>query len=213
MQPKNETINLFFKRIASGEIIAGQRMSQAQLSKCLDTSLSPLREALKILEYRGFIRILPQSGIEVCVTNLQLIRNSFQMRRMIECFAVRAFLKHDHKEEVNKALDAHQSLKERLIGGEDISIIQSEFCELDKKLHSMIIESTNNALLHNAHEENTIRGMLIKLDSSPYTRDSIQASINEHIAILEAMLLGDEELSAMKMDAHIVQSMNRSIGV
>lgn len=212
MQTKNETITLFFKHIASGDIVAGQRMSQAQLSKSLDTSLSPLREALKILEHRGFIRIIPQSGIEVCTTSLQLIRNSFQMRRMIEGFAVRIFLKHDNKERIKESLAAHLSLKDRLINEEAINVIQSEFCVLDEKLHAMIVESTHNSLLHSAHEENTIRGMLIMFDSTPFNRNSILASINEHIDILEAMVVDDADLSAIKMDAHIVQAMNRAMG-
>src|SRR6185369_13600984 len=78
-----------FKR----NLAPGQFVSQGELCELLDVPLGPTREALKRLEAESLVRLIPQRGIQIADIGVDLIREAFEFRTILELAAVRTFAK------------------------------------------------------------------------------------------------------------------------
>src|SRR4051794_40664782 len=65
----------FKEGLLTGRIEAGAVMSQADLVRLLDVPISPLREAIQVLESEGLLKVAPRSGIEIMKPDMELIKN------------------------------------------------------------------------------------------------------------------------------------------
>jgi len=70
--------------IMSGELVPGSRIDQVLLAKNLDVSLVPVREALKMLEGEGFIKIIPRRGAFVTSISIRDMEDLYFTRQILE---------------------------------------------------------------------------------------------------------------------------------
>lgn len=121
VQTKEQQVAEFLREGILGGIFArGQKLKQAEIAKQLDISITPVREALKLLEAEGYIHVLPHRGAVVAPFQIERIDELFQLRLLIEprlTLAATALLKDSDMEEL-LALDAmmnqaaeHQNLE------------------------------------------------------------------------------------------------------
>jgi DNA-binding GntR family transcriptional regulator len=73
--------------ISNGEIARGERIQQSRLAKRFDTSITPVREAIKRLEAEGLLVTEPHRGIRVSSADLERIKGVYVARRMLEPYA------------------------------------------------------------------------------------------------------------------------------
>ena len=78
--------NLFDRQLPAGAFV-----SQNDLVTLLGIPVGPLRDALRVLEAEGVLKIHPRSGIEFVKPGLELTRSTYQFRSIIERAAVRMF--------------------------------------------------------------------------------------------------------------------------
>ena len=78
--------NLFDRQLPAGAFV-----SQNDLVTLLGIPVGPLRDALRVLEAEGVLKIHPRSGIEFVKPGLELTRSTYQFRTIIERAAVRMF--------------------------------------------------------------------------------------------------------------------------
>jgi DNA-binding GntR family transcriptional regulator len=70
--------------ILDGILPPGTRIDQNQLAKDLNTSLVPVREALKKLEGEGFVQIIPRRGAFVTDTSIKDMEDLYFARSILE---------------------------------------------------------------------------------------------------------------------------------
>ena len=70
--------------ILDGILPQGTRIDQNQLAKDLNTSLVPVREALKKLEGEGFVQIIPRRGAFVTDTSIKDMEDLYFARSILE---------------------------------------------------------------------------------------------------------------------------------
>ena len=68
--------------ILSSELTPGSRVDQVRLAKILDVSLVPVREALKMLEGQGFIKIIPRRGAFVTSVSIRDLEDLYFTRQI-----------------------------------------------------------------------------------------------------------------------------------
>ena len=78
----------FKEFLITGQIKTGAVMSQADLVRILDVPISPLREAVQVLESEGLVTVMPRSGIRIVQPDMEAIKNWFQLRHILEREAV-----------------------------------------------------------------------------------------------------------------------------
>jgi DNA-binding GntR family transcriptional regulator len=71
--------------IISGMFKRGQKLKQAELAQLLNVSITPVREALKLLEAEGYVSSSSHKGMVVAPFQLSAVSELLDLRLMLEC--------------------------------------------------------------------------------------------------------------------------------
>lgn len=200
---------LFAKRIR-----AGSTVSQADLVAITGVPISPLREAMQVLQSEGLIRILPRSGILIVKPDLALLRNAFQLREVLEIPAVRQMAGTMPREDLLAIEAAHQELLDRSPGLEVTAEVAEEVSAFDRAFHFGAVRFLSNPLLQRAHEQAFDCIRLIRLDQLyMLSAAAIARTMQEHLAIVRACLARDPDAAVAALELHFARAMQRALGV
>ncbi|MDI7861853.1 GntR family transcriptional regulator [Rhizobiaceae bacterium n13] len=93
-------------KVIAGELVPGQRLSEAALSSNLDVSRNSLRETFRLLTKEGLLRHEPNRGVFVATPNLSSIIDIYRVRKLIECGALaQAYPKHPAVARMRRAVE------------------------------------------------------------------------------------------------------------
>ncbi|MBP1126180.1 MULTISPECIES: GntR family transcriptional regulator [Pseudomonas] len=76
------------RMLVEGELVPGQRLSEAALAETLDISRNTLREAFRVLTREGLLKHEPNRGVTVAAPDMASIIDIYRVRRFIECKAI-----------------------------------------------------------------------------------------------------------------------------
>ena len=200
---------LFDQRIPTGATI-----TQSELMAMMDVPIGPLREALQILESEGLVTMLPRAGIRIVKPDLTLIRNSFQLRRIIECEAIRKFTERASMEEVLAWIERHQKVMRDSGAGVSTDELIGQAHATDVALHAALVAALRNPLINEIYERTRDQIRLIRLDNL-YLLSSVTvaSTMTEHLRILEAVRARDSEAAVRAMEDHLAASLQRALGL
>ncbi|MEM7441771.1 MAG: GntR family transcriptional regulator [Pseudomonadota bacterium] len=218
MQPSKgltgEAYDKFKRGLLSRQITPGVTSSQSELADLLAVSVSPLRNALKILETEGFVTILPRSGIRISKPDLELVRNTYQLRRIIEEPALVKFAEHCSRDELLRERDVHLAILERANGQvADPMALFDEASEIDIGLHKKMVGSLSNPIIDTIYHTNHERIMLIRLDRHMATASYVRVTFTEHLRIIDALISGDVEGARIALGDHLDKAIQRAMGI
>lgn len=213
MSLRDTAISNFFAAVRNETIKSGTTLSQSELSAILGVSLSPLREALKLLEFQGFVKILPRSGVKIVESDMQRIKDCFQLRRILETAAIKRFVEFEQTRTLQPILQAHETLLGKIERQEPEGEILTELAPLDKDMHSRFIDALKNEIIRQVYDTNQDHILLFRLDSIALTYHGLKSTCVEHIAILESALRGDVDGAVRALDDHLLQTMHRAMAL
>lgn len=207
---RDSAYDQFQEALLDGRLRPGQLVSQRDLVDMMELSIGALREVLPRLQAEGLIHVQPQRGIQIPAIDLPMIREAFQMRAALEREAVLHAIEHM----TTAQLMQQQALHQQVI--DDVSSAPTEEAlqrgqDVDDGFHTLLIKSTNNQLLQNAHSINAIRIRLIKLDRIRLSETTLPAAFNDHLAIIEALLARDKHAAVDAMDLHMSNARRRAL--
>lgn len=88
--------------IISGVFVPGERLRQEMLAEALDVSRVPVRGALRKLEAEGLVVSSPHRGSTVRVLEADEIRETYDLRILLETFALQSAIERITPEEVEE---------------------------------------------------------------------------------------------------------------
>ena len=198
----------FRERLHSGELKPGQFVTQRELAELAGVSLGSAREAIQKLEHDSLLKVHPQRGIQVADLTIRFIRESFQLRKILELAAIQTYATDKRRESEALAEETRRALAETKKDMSPQSLDNA--LEVDWRMHDEFISSTNNSLLQETYQINSVRLRLIrsniKLDSN-----RVVSALSEHIEILEACAAGDAQLSGERLSSHLDIAMRRAM--
>ena len=196
--------------IFSRRIAAGAYMSQNELVELLGVPIQPLRDALRVLEVEGLVKIHPRAGIEFVKADMDLVRSTYQFRIIIECEAVRRYAERAPMEEIETLLADHQEFIEDMErnGLDELAKLHG----LEFRLHGGLIGSLANPLIESTSRRLQNYTLLILMDRRE-TAPLITRTLREHVKILEACRDRNIELAVVEMKAHLNSAMHRAMGL
>ncbi len=110
--------------ISNGEIARGERIQQDRLAKRFQTSITPVREAIKRLEAEGLLVTDPHRGVRVSSADLEQIKGVYVARRLLEPYAAQRAALRVSRQDMRYA----QQLIERMADpAEDLPEINRQF--------------------------------------------------------------------------------------
>jgi DNA-binding GntR family transcriptional regulator len=189
-----------------GQLTAGRHLVTQELAERFNVSHTPVREALIALAGVGIIDLVPNRGAVVREITAREVREVMQVRRALECEAVRLSCGRIDLKELNGLALELKRLADRKVVQPARFVEQAR--SVDNRLHDLIANSCGNRFL--ANELNRLKTLFrtfrdvawIEREAhNDYRRLADEA--REHLAILEALREGDRLGAARAMSRHL----------
>jgi DNA-binding GntR family transcriptional regulator len=190
-----------------GRLRAGQHLVTRELAGRFGVSHTPIREALIALGGIGIVDLLPNRGAVVRRVGPHEVREVCQVRRALECEAVRRACGRIDRSELAALTDGfHRQLAVPL--SQRAGFVEQARA-LDSRLHDLIAGSCGNAFLANELSRLKIlfrafRDVSWEHDGARNEYGRIVEEPHEHLAIVEALAAGDGRGASRAMSRHIM---------
>lgn len=231
MSKADEAFTILKRRIITGVYPAMSDLDEERLCAEFRVSRTPLREAILRLKNMGYVTVIPNKGTLIRPVSHRLIDEIYTMRLLNEPYICKAAA-HLMPAQLLRELRAQLSGGDRffsgrteteglssadgttaLNSGESFQAVppahggsaestrsRTYYIELDSRLHTVLLQYCGNSFLIAAMQNVYDHNERIRHFASDPQHDH---SIEEHLAILEAMLAGDAERIERSVLAHV----------
>lgn len=210
---REKAYETFKERLFSRDIRPGQFLSQRELVAVTGMPLGAIRELIPRLEADGLIKTVPQRGTQIAHVDIDLIRNAFQLRLILEREGVISFCKRASDEEIANLREDHLSVQreaaEKGVSPELLKRAQL----MDWSLHDRMIDSIGNELISNIHRVNSVKIRVIRQEDTRMLPELVTSVMEEHMRIIDALTARDEGAALEAVEAHIDIARRRALGV
>ncbi|MGN7861257.1 GntR family transcriptional regulator [Microbacterium sp. 22303] len=185
-------------RILSGDLPRGSRMRQDELARKFDASITPVREALRLLEAEGLLESEPHRGVRVAAVDLEKVKAIYVVRRLTEAYAMRRAVSRLSPRDIAQAhtlLDRMEQL--RLAGNLE------GFRRDNKAFHFLFYDRSGLPALSDQIEA---MWQSFPWDLMLTTEERTAQSHSEHLAILAAVEAQDADAAARECETHIMHT-------
>ena len=198
--------------IRSGEYPQGSRLRQEVLAERFEVSRTPIREALRILEAKGVLDLIPNQGAMVRIPAQDEIREAYQVRAELEGLAAALAAEWitdakiarlaEAQAKFKRSVDALCSTKKR-----DTHLRQATWVETNDVFHDLIVEASGNRRLRTTLSD-LHAGFLRPVMMTTTSIDGrwMSENVAQHEAILAAIVRHDAEEARRQMTHHVKRS-------
>ena len=195
-----ELITRMENMILTGVFQPRERLVELKLSEDLGVSRFWIRDAFKILETKGLIKLVPYKGAVVCDLDEQEIEDIFEVRSELDALATRKAAENIKKSDIN--------ILKRMVKQFEDSVRREDFGEMisaNENFHDYIYKLSKNPTLVKMIDQLQARGHILRYHawSSP---DTIQKIQKEHRLFVKALENNDLELLDDLARRHIAYS-------
>ena len=174
------------REILSGRVRPGERLSLEDFAQRFGVSITPVRDALRLLAADGLVELLSRRGAFVTRPSWEDIREVYQIREILERASIEAVI-----EKGEAALEDLNDLVQRMAAtnvGEAHSDYQ-EYIWLDQRFHQFIIDCMGSTKLSGMYT--SLRGHTL-VARALYSASDQRASqtLGEHRAIVDCVRRG-----------------------
>lgn len=182
-------------------LLPGDRLTEGGVAERFAVSRTPAREALQRLQSDGLMQGYVRSGWEVVPIDNKRFEDLYEMRQMIETFAVRKLCSGAAPQaQLHLLLDALDRIWK--VGRAQRIVDGSKLVELDEALHHALVTAAGNDELTATMQRVTDRIRVVRRLDLVHG-DGIAETYDEHAAILDAIRRGDSVLSVELISRHI----------
>ncbi|HHY64532.1 MAG TPA: GntR family transcriptional regulator [Clostridiaceae bacterium] len=199
---KNKAYTVIKEKIMTCEYMPGDFINEKEIIQQINVSRTPIREAIILLEQEGLVSILPQRGVMVNRITLQDVIEAFQVREVIEPYALKHFGSRLDKETFKK-------YREMLSDPELLSDHEKGNL-LDDEMHMSIVKAMNNHYFTDVINAIRVQTHRLRILSNRLGLRFIK-TIDEHIEIIDAILAEKYDLAAELMSKHLAKAKEASI--
>lgn len=189
-----------YAMIISGELKPGEKLKIEGLRNTLGVGASPLREALSLLTAEQLIERMDQRGFRVAHVNAEAFDELLKTRCWLEERALRESMQKKDPEWEERVLLAHHRLKRPSRTLEDGSL-NLAWEDLHKAFHMSLLSACGSSILLRICDQLYDQNVRYRNVSGVYV-SADRGVGNEHGAILEHVLNGDEERAVAELLSH-----------
>ncbi|HEX8914527.1 MAG TPA: GntR family transcriptional regulator [Humisphaera sp.] len=199
------------RKLATGALRAGQRIVNRTVSKELNVSQTPLREAINRLASEGVVEYVPGAGAFVRTVSLQDLLQLYDVRELVEPFAAERAARHatdGELAEMQAICDDWRAIAGRLrdrggaVGPDDLA----RWNDNEERFHGLLLAASRN------HWLVTVAGNLRMLSVAfavqrqhPHLLTPRGAAVTwrEHVRIVRALRARDGDAAMRAMRQHV----------
>lgn len=179
----------------------GAPLSETGLVSRLGGSRTSVRQALQRLGSEGLVRTVPGRGAFVSEISTSSVRELFQMRECLEAYAARLAARSPARAALSSFTDRFARFAASFPPekGPDYYVLTGE-------MDRAVLALADNRIL--ARTLNEIWDQIYRVRRTARTNHArLQASVQEHIDIIEAIVAGDEHRAAEAVERHVRSSL------
>ena len=183
--------------ILNNVLPVGTQLKVENYSAMLGVSRTPVRESLIRLQAEGLLEYKPHAGYRVASISEKDLKNMFEVRRMLECYAAERCVTVITDESVaylSQCIEESRLCMER----EDLR----GFNECEVSFHNTIIQSLDNqqiVQIWNLNNDMITRQRQLSLESM----ENQELSLREHEGVARAIANRDSQAARMAMYIHL----------
>ena len=177
-----------------------ERITELRAAEILQLSRTPVREAIKRLTVEGFLLREPGKGLRVAGLSDDEQTQIFELRLMLETYAVRRVAERATPEEV-EALRALALETERLSPPKSDAEMEG-LSKANDAFHQMLMQLAHSKRLSSLMRS-TLDMALVQRTFRAYRPEEIRRSARHHLEIVEAVAAGNPDWAANVMAAHL----------
>jgi DNA-binding GntR family transcriptional regulator len=159
------------QRILAGELQAGGRIQEQELSESFGVSRGPIREALRILEKDGVVRIMPNRGAHVTALSVKEVREIFEIREVLHGVVGRQSCENIERDVLGEFETCIAEAERLAVKADSLD----EYMKISQRLGLLLLQGTNNDWLRELLESlarQTMRYRQLGLSTPERRRES-----------------------------------------
>ena len=178
-----EVAELLRQRIFASELEPGSWIDELRLAEEYGISRTPLREALKVLAAEGLVTMKVRRGAYVTEVNEKDQRDVYHLLSLLESDAAGVVATEATDDELQELQALHQDL---IAAATD----REKFFQINERFHMRLLEIANNRW-RNQMVDDLRKVMKLNRHNSLFKSGRLKESLNEHQAIMDALLARD----------------------
>jgi DNA-binding GntR family transcriptional regulator len=186
--------------ILSGRFKPGDRLIEERLAVELGISRNPVREAIRSLASEGLVEVTPRRGAAVAAPTRTDTWEMVEVRAVLEGMNAKLAARHRPAAFIEQLKTVLQEGRAKARSG---SGSVAEFVALNAKYHDLLAASGANRVLGDIIR--TLRERTSQAFDPMGIAHAVQ-SWEEHAAILEAVIAGDEDLAELLASRHVMRA-------
>lgn len=201
----SDTVRAIREAILDGVLAPDMWLREVAISEALGVSRTPVREALNRLEEEGLVARTPGVGAQVTRLSFEDMSAVYQVRGSLESLAAEYATrqgKPDH-------FERFQGLQERMTAAA-AAMDLDDFYRANVEFHHLLSVAADNAYLSRLLA--TVEVAIRRFGTRSLSAERMADVLEEHGAIIDAMIAGDPERAGEAAAAHATKARASTLG-
>lgn len=196
-------------RILQRGLPPGSWIDEQKLAEEMGISRTPMREAIKVLAAEGLVTIRVRRGAYVTEVPENEVREIYHLLALLEADAAADVALHAADEELQELSGLHTQLQLQaglLTASPNDSLLIDRFFAINQQFHGRMLDISRNHW--RMQIVNDLRGVMqLGRHHSLFKTGRVQQSLDEHAAILAALLARDAAAASAAMHTHFANGL------
>lgn len=185
------------RMIITGTLAPGEKIRISELAEELDVSMTPMREALKILAKESLVELMANRGARVSEITVEGTRSQFEVISRLEALAAELAAERITEDELARLDGLHAQMVESHAASD-----LPGYFDCNLKIHNLVVEAAKNPDLTRVR---TLLGFHVERARflSVATQGHRAVSMEDHAKLMRALRARDPEAARDIWQAHL----------
>ena len=193
-----DVAELLRQRIFTRELEPGSWIDEMKIAEAYGISRTPMREALKVLAAEGLVTMKVRRGAYVTEVSEQDLRDIYHLLSLLESDAASVVATTASDADLSYLQELHKDLESAAVGGAPDT---ERYFALNEQFHQKLLALANNRW-RDQMVADLRKVMKLNRHNSLFKQGRVQESLNEHRAIMAALLARDAATTRERMATH-----------
>jgi DNA-binding GntR family transcriptional regulator len=191
--------------ILNDQLSPGQHLREEEISKTLDVSRGPVRDAFLVLEREGLVSLSRHRGATVVELSLEDLGEVYSLRSSIESLAVRLAIRRRQDADLDRLEDSLAELQVAMRR----KITEQAAARLDVNFHDAIFRAAHHDRLYKSWSNIRMQVYWFLLSRNVAGPDWRENMAQSHARLLDLIRAGDEKEAVDAIGDHIRNAYTR----
>lgn len=195
---RDEVFNTLREKILKGVYKPGERLMEIHLADQLGVSRTPIREAIRMLELEGLVKMVPRKGAQVAKISKEDLQDVLEVRKALDTLSVKLACERITEDEIKLLNNAEREF-EKALASKDVR----DIAEADVAFHDVIHAATKNGRLKSMISNLAERIYRYRFEYIKQQSDGGKTLMLEHREIMRCIESRDVESAVKATEIHI----------